>query len=173
MSLANRITLARAALIPPILALLFLDEREAALALFLLSCVGDILDGMVARRRGEVTAWGKALDPTVDKALFLAVLAALAALGEVPLLAVVLFLIPQVGLGIGALVLRVRARTVQGARLVGKVAAALTVAGLFFLLLRFFFGRYLLYVGIGASYLAGLDYLRTALAATVSRGKGT
>lgn len=178
MSLANKITLARSALIPPILILLFLDKREAVLALFLLACLGDVLDGMAARWRGEVTAWGKVLDPTVDKALYLSLFISLAVLGEIPLLALILFLVPQLGLGIGALCLRMRARMVQGARAPGKLAATLTFAAMVFLLLPLPLSIHpyrvcFLYAAIGVSYLAALDYLRTAIRATESHGKDT
>ncbi len=171
MSLANKITLARAALIPPVILCLVLRQREAAVALFLLSCAGDVLDGIAARSRGEVTAWGKALDPTVDKALFAAVLATLTALGEIPVVALVLFLVPQVALGVGALVLHLRARAVQGARLVGKAAAAVVVAGVFFVLIRLWIGPYVLYSGIALTYVASVDYLRAAMAAMRSSRK--
>ncbi len=53
MSLANKITLARAALIPPALFLLGTERYEAACAVFLLAAAGDVLDGMVARQRGR------------------------------------------------------------------------------------------------------------------------
>jgi len=42
MSLANKITIARAGLIPATLALLLLGKREAALACFLLASLGVI-----------------------------------------------------------------------------------------------------------------------------------
>jgi len=178
MSLANKITLARSALIPPILILLFLDKREAVLALFLLACLGDVLDGMAARWRGEVSSLGKALDPAVDKALYLSLFISLAVLGEIPLLALILFLVPQLGLGIGALCLRMRARMVQGARAPGKLAATLTFAAMVFLLLPLPLPIHpyrvcFLYAAIGVSYLAALDYLRTAIRATESHGKDT
>ncbi len=86
--------------------------------------------------RGEVTAWGKALDPAVDKLLFAAVLATLTALGEIRLLALILFFVPQAALAAGALVLHLRTHVVQGARFVGKAAAAVVVGGAFFILIR-------------------------------------
>lgn len=182
MSLANRITLARGLLIPPIVVLLFLDQRAASLGLFLLASFGDVLDGMVARRRGEVTTWGKALDPAVDKVLYLSLFVSLVVLGEIPLLALILFVIPQLGLGIGALCLRIRSRMVQGARGPGKLAATLTFAAMVFLLLPLpspihqsihQYEVYFLYAAIGVTYLAALDYLRSAIRATGSRGKDT
>lgn len=168
MSLANKITLARAALIPPVVLCLALHQREAAVGLFLLSCAGDVLDGIVARSRGEVTAWGKALDPAVDKLLFAAVLVTLTALGEIRLLALILFFVPQAALAAGALVLHLCTHVVQGARFVGKAAAAVVVGGAFFILIRLWIGPYLLYSGIALSYVAALDYLRAAIAASRS-----
>jgi len=97
MSLANGITIARGLLIAPILLLLFSGNRMGALSLFLIACAGDVLDGLVARARKEITTWGKVLDPTVDKALYLSVLSALAVRGDLSLLALTLFLIPQLG----------------------------------------------------------------------------
>lgn len=182
MSLANRITLARAVLIPPIVVLLFLDQRAASLGLFLLASFGDVLDGMVARRRGEVTTWGKALDPAVDKVLYFSLFVSLVVLGEISLLALILFVVPQLGLGIGALCLRIRARIVQGARGPGKLAAILTFAAMVFLLLPLPLSLsyvvhpyrvWFLYAAIGVSYLAALDYLRSAIRATESLGKDT
>jgi CDP-diacylglycerol--glycerol-3-phosphate 3-phosphatidyltransferase len=178
MSLANRITLARAVLIPPIVVLLFLNQRAASLGLFLLASFGDVLDGMVARRRGEVTTWGKALDPAVDKVLYLSLFVSLVVLGEISLLALILFVVPQLGLGIGALCLRIRARIVQGARGPGKLAAILTFAAMVFLLLPLPhavhpYRMWFLYAAIGVSYLTALDYLRCAIRATGSLGKDT
>ena len=171
MSLANKITLARIAAIPLILALLFLQQRAAACGLFLLASVSDVLDGMVARRRGEVTTWGKALDPIADKALYASLLISFFVLGEIPVLAFVLFLIPQVGIGVGALWLHLRSRIVQSARGVGKAAAAITFLAVFFYLLELPYRVWVLYLAIAISYVAGLDYLLAGLRATESRRK--
>lgn len=173
MSLANKITLARAALTPLILALLFLHQRGAACGLFLLACASDVLDGMVARRRGEVTVFGKALDPLVDKTLYLSLLISFFVLGEVPLLAFALFLIPQLGLGVGAIWLHFRSRFVQGSRGVGKTAAALTFIAMFFYLLELPYRIWGLYAAIGVSYLAGFDYLFAGLRAMGSRRRNS
>ena len=169
MSLANKITIARAVLIAPVICFLFLGQREVALALFLVACAGDVLDGMVARSRGEITATGKALDPLVDKALYVAVLASLAIRNEIPSIALILFLIPEVGLVVGGIIVHWRAGIIQGARIPGKAAALLFFASM--VLLLGLPGRmevlYILYIAIGASYLAALDYLRIAIQAKV------
>ena len=103
----------------PIVILLASGHRWAAWWLFGFACATDLIDGLVARARDEVTRLGKALDPLVDKALYLSVLFTLFALGDVPTWALVLFLAPQAALALGAFVLRVRRNAVQGARVLG------------------------------------------------------
>ncbi len=167
MSLANKITLARAALIPFILIFLIVEQHEVAFGLFLVACLGDVIDGMVARRRGEVTTLGKALDPLVDKALYVSLLSLLTVFGAIPLLALLLFVIPQVGLGIGALFLHLQEHRVQGACMLGKSTSVLTFLATALLLLSLShtvpYAVEIFYLAIGATYLATLDYLRMAL----------
>ena len=168
MSLANLITITRGLLIAPILVLLFHGHRTAALVLFVVASAGDILDGMVARARDEITTWGKALDPAVDKALYVSLLASMLVLGDIPWFALALFLTPQIGLGLGALFLRVKHSHVQGARILGKGASALSFLGIVFLLAGWPYGLEILYAAIAASFVATLDYARTAFQATSS-----
>ena len=169
MSLANKITIARAGLVPLIIAALVTQHREAALTLFLIASVGDVLDGIAARTRHEVSPLGKVLDPAVDKALYASLIAAFTAVGDIRISALILYFIPQVGLGIGALVLHLRARRVQGARISGKTAAALTFIAMVFIFLMLPYHRELLYVAIAAGYVAALDYLRAAVASAGGR----
>jgi CDP-diacylglycerol--glycerol-3-phosphate 3-phosphatidyltransferase len=74
-TLANRITLLRLALIPPFCALVFAYQpgqeslRLAALALYLTAALTDGLDGYVARRWNQRSVLGTRLDPMTDKLL--------------------------------------------------------------------------------------------------------
>ncbi len=162
MSAANLITLVRGALVAPVVYLLLSGHRTAAAVLFALVCAGDIADGVVARARHEVTLLGKALDPMVDKALYVSLLSSLLVLGELSPWAYGAFLLPQVGLGIGAIVLQWRHRRVQAARLLGKGASLLSFLGLFFLLVRWPGGQELFLAAVAATYVAGVDYLIAA-----------
>lgn len=162
MSVANLITLSRGVAIVPIVVLLASGHRWAAWWLFGFACATDLIDGLVARARDEVTRLGKALDPLVDKALYLSVLFTLFALGDVPTWALVLFLVPQAALALGAFVLRVRRNVVQGARVPGKAASALSFTAIAFLIVGWPGGREILYAAIGLTYVAAIDYYRTA-----------
>jgi CDP-diacylglycerol--glycerol-3-phosphate 3-phosphatidyltransferase len=159
MSIANLITLSRGVAIVPIVILLASGHRWAAWWLFGFACATDLIDGLVARARNEVTRLGKALDPLVDKALYLSILFSLFVIGDVPLWALVLFLVPQVTLALGALALRVRRDAVQGARVPGKAAAALSFIAIAFLLVEWPGGSEILYAAIALTYLATVDYV--------------
>lgn len=80
MSLANKLTLFRIALIPIFLGVLYLPfpgMRVLAAVLFFLAAMTDILDGHVARKQKTVSNFGKIMDPIADKLLVLSGLAML------------------------------------------------------------------------------------------------
>ena len=156
------ITLSRGVAIVPIVILLAAGHRWAAWWLFGFACATDLIDGWVARSRDEVTKLGKALDPLVDKALYLSVLFSLSALGQIPVWVLVLYLIPQVGLALGALLLRVRKNLVQGAKIPGKLAAVASFGAIAFLMVQWPGGREILYAAIVLAYVAGIDYGKSA-----------
>lgn len=83
-TLANLITLTRAALALPAAAGLLFGHPGVALAAFAAAVATDLLDGVVARRRGESTALGGLLDHGTDAGFVTLVLAAAAAEGMTP-----------------------------------------------------------------------------------------
>jgi CDP-diacylglycerol--glycerol-3-phosphate 3-phosphatidyltransferase len=89
MNLPNLITLARIALAPLFIWVLFLfpnpaaHERWIAVALFVLASATDGVDGALARRRNQVTDLGKLLDPIADKVLIGGALVSLSVLGQI------------------------------------------------------------------------------------------
>ena len=78
MNLANKLTLARVAMIPVFLVFLYVDftgHLYAALAVFILASVTDTADGYVARHYNLVTDFGKFMDPLADKLLVFSAMA--------------------------------------------------------------------------------------------------
>src|SRR4051812_10423079 len=72
MTLANRLTLLRLALVPAFMVFMIYDHlatRIASLLIFIVASITDWYDGAVARRTGTVTVIGTFLDPLVDKML--------------------------------------------------------------------------------------------------------
>jgi CDP-diacylglycerol--glycerol-3-phosphate 3-phosphatidyltransferase len=87
MNWANRITLSR--LVLTLLFVLALNSswnyaRTAALIIFLLAGLSDFIDGEVARRYGDVTNFGKLMDPLVDKIMMAAAFISLVPLKAIP-----------------------------------------------------------------------------------------
>ncbi len=77
MTTANKITLARIALIPFFIWFAIQSTPEGdiiALVLFCVASVTDFLDGYVARKYNQVTDFGKFVDPLADKLLVTAAL---------------------------------------------------------------------------------------------------
>ncbi len=77
LNLPNAITSVRVALTPVVAILLLqpsLRSRLLAFLVFLLAALSDLWDGQLARRRDEITDFGKIVDPVADKLLVLATL---------------------------------------------------------------------------------------------------
>ena len=75
MNTANKLTMFRVVLIPVLMALLYINfslSSYVAMVVFIVAGLTDIADGYIARRRGQVTDFGKFLDPIADKVLVVA-----------------------------------------------------------------------------------------------------
>ena len=96
MTLPNALTLLRIFFVPLLLAVLLrkqvyletpwitLSKEWLALPIFLVAALTDMLDGRIARRRGQVSTLGTLLDPVADKLLISAAFISLVELGLVP-----------------------------------------------------------------------------------------
>lgn len=87
MNWANRLTVSRLVLTVLFVAALnstWVYASTAALIIFLLAGVTDFFDGEIARRYGEVTNFGKLMDPLVDKIMMAAAFISLVPLGAIP-----------------------------------------------------------------------------------------
>jgi cardiolipin synthase len=83
--LPNALTVLRFVLIPVLVALLLRDRFEIAFAVFAVSALSDLADGIVARRWNLRTRFGAIADPLADKLTMLSVALALAAQSLIPL----------------------------------------------------------------------------------------
>jgi CDP-diacylglycerol--glycerol-3-phosphate 3-phosphatidyltransferase len=85
LNLPNTLTLLRILLVPVVVVAL-LDETPngdaIAAGVFALAALTDGLDGYFARSRGDITTFGKLIDPLADKLLVTAALVSLVSLGR-------------------------------------------------------------------------------------------
>ncbi len=80
----------------PVLVVILLSQFEGkeftAVIIFLLAALTDTLDGLLARKRGQVTILGQILDPIADKLLIASAFICLVELGAAPAWMVVIIL---------------------------------------------------------------------------------
>ena len=86
MNLPIGLTLTRIVAVPLLIVFLISSSRVHAViaaAIFILSAITDWADGMLARRRNQVTTLGTLLDPIADKLLVAAALVSLLAIDKI------------------------------------------------------------------------------------------
>ena len=77
MTTANKLTILRVLMIPVFLVVLywgFPGCRYAALGIYIVACLTDLLDGYIARHYDQISDFGKFMDPLADKCLVMAAL---------------------------------------------------------------------------------------------------
>jgi len=94
MNLPNTLTVTRIFLVPLLVVVLLtkfegrqilgVPEEIVGAAIFAIASITDWLDGYLARRRQQVTAFGQVIDPLADKLLICAALISLVQLGLAP-----------------------------------------------------------------------------------------
>ncbi|MFR1760254.1 MAG: CDP-diacylglycerol--glycerol-3-phosphate 3-phosphatidyltransferase [Christensenellaceae bacterium] len=139
MSLANKLTLARLAMVPVFLAMMeipFPHHTTWAAAVFLAAALTDLLDGYFARRQGTVSGFGKIFDPIADKILVLSALLPLAVQGRLSVWVVLIL----VGREFIVSAVRIQASsqggTIIAASLLGKVKTVLQDAAIIMMLME-------------------------------------
>lgn len=144
MTIALSLTLIRV-LLSPIFLILYLHHQYLGisqvllpfilLALLLCAEISDLLDGMFARMRNQVTELGKILDPMADSIFRLSVyLAFTQGVVQLPLWLVLFFFYRDSMISTLRTVCALRG-VVLSARLSGKIKAVIQAAGAFFILL--------------------------------------
>ncbi len=89
MNLPNKLTVLRVILIPFFVLILLSNclgdaSKWAALGIFIVASLTDMLDGKIARKYNLVTNFGKFMDPLADKMLVCSALICLTELGKLP-----------------------------------------------------------------------------------------
>jgi CDP-diacylglycerol--glycerol-3-phosphate 3-phosphatidyltransferase len=153
LTLANRITLARIALIPLCIAFLLTGFYGLAAVFFLLLSFSDAIDGYIARKYHQVSELGKKLDPLADKILVLSVLIGLTGIGKADPVPVMLICAREF------LVASFRGRKTFPASPVAKWKTAFQIISIVMLMLNLPFAGLALWVATILSLISGGAYL--------------
>ncbi len=150
-----------------------------AFILFVPAALSDLLDGWLARSRGQVTTLGAFLDLTADKVLVAALLIALVEPGLAPAWLVIVILVREFLVG-GARQVAASEQLLVGSQVAGKAKTVVTLIAIGLLLLAFdaqtggptatigigvlaeTVGTWLLLAGMALAIVSGVDYLSRA-----------
>lgn len=178
-NLPNALTVMRLVLVPVFLLALFAGGghdtgwRWIAWVVFATAAITDRFDGHIARKRGQVTDFGKIADPMADKALTGSALIGLSMLGDLPWWITVTILVREIGITL--LRFAVIRFGVIAASPGGKIKTFLQVVaiGLYVLPLDPLFDipkAIVLYAALALTVVTGLDYLIRAFNLVAGRG---
>lgn len=95
MTISNKLTILRIIMVPILVVLMLIDFKNSdiyAAAVFLLASFTDFLDGYLARKRNEITNFGKFADPIADKVLVISAYLCLVEAQIIPSWAVIIVL---------------------------------------------------------------------------------
>ena len=137
MNTPNKLTLLRVLLIPLFLGVLYLGfpgSNYAALAIFVLASLTDLLDGHIARSRNLVTDFGKFMDPLADKVLVVTAMLWFVECGQMPAWAVAVVIFREFAVS-GMRLIAVEGGRVIAAGWSGKVKTASTMVCLILMFL--------------------------------------
>ncbi len=161
-NIANIITLFRVCSVVPIVVFMEIGGalRYVAGILFLAASFSDLLDGYLARARGEVTELGKLADPIADKMLLLAGLIPLVETGDVPGWLVVIIFAREFAVS-GLRTVAASKGVVLSAGMGGKIKTVIYSIAVTALMLRARpFGIIMLYIGVLVSLLSAFNYFK-------------
>lgn len=171
-TLSNQLTMGRVIIIPIFMAAFYLPDSLGhwlSGALFIIAAITDWLDGYMARKRGEITAFGRFLDPVADKLLVAAALVLLVSADMTPAFLAVIIIGREITIGALREWLAQRA-TVVHVSLIAKWKTALQMIAISTLLLHetvlgiplHDVGLTLLWVAAVLTLWSGYDYIRDA-----------
>ena len=162
-NIPNVLTLLRILAVPVIVvALLGETPNGDALAagVFALAAITDGLDGYIARRRQDVTTFGKLMDPLADKLLIVAALVSLVSLNRLAAWVAMIIIARELAVT-GLRSVAAEQGVVISASWLGKIKTTLQVAAVFALIIwnpSPWPVDALVYVALAATVISGLDY---------------
>src|SRR5438093_295325 len=163
LNLPNVLTLLRILAVPVIVVALLGETPNGdafAAGVFALAAFTDGLDGYIARSRGDVTTFGKLMDPLADKLLIVAALVSLVSLGRLAAWVAMVIIARELAVT-GLRSVAAERGVVISASWMGKVKTLLQVAAVFALIIwdpTPLAVDLLVYAAVAMTVISGADY---------------
>ncbi len=164
-NIPNALTMLRLILIPVFVWLFWKVDRKAALVVFIVASLTDMLDGMLARKLNQITDFGKLFDPLADKLMVITALVCQGLAGVLPWSAIAIVACKELMMLLGGAFMLSR-NVVVYANYAGKTAQVFFIASL---ILSFFHEELaargvrldliLLWISVGLSIVAMITYI--------------
>jgi CDP-diacylglycerol--glycerol-3-phosphate 3-phosphatidyltransferase len=152
----------------------FPGNRAVATVVYVLAILTDYLDGILARRSGKVTAFGKLMDSVADKALISTMFFALVAEGSMAAWMAAVMVVREFAVT-GLRMVALEAEEVIAANRWGKAKMVTQSAAVFILLVGYFqVGYWMMLLATVLTLLSGWSYLKDTpriLAATAGQDR--
>jgi cardiolipin synthase len=163
-NLPNLLTLSRFGLIPIYVVFFTSNQLKTAFLIVVLAGVTDVLDGYLARKRGQITQVGAMLDPLADKCMTLTVIISLLVSGMIPWMAAVAMFIREAGMIVGSAFFHFRGKQTVPANSLGKLTTVLYYFAFLFIFFDFSFAIAYLWFVVGVSFVTSVIYIILFLA---------
>ncbi len=139
MNLPNKLTMIRIFSVPLLIGCFYLSSvtkywNWIAAVVLVVSSATDLIDGRIARATGQVTNFGKLMDPIADKLLYCSAFIMLTGTGKLPALYTVLFVAREIIIS-GFRMVAAEQRVVIAADSVGKAKTAVQFVAILWMLL--------------------------------------
>ena len=163
LNLPNALTLLRILAVPVVVVALLAEVPDGDLLagiVFAAAAFTDGLDGYIARRRGDVTDFGKLMDPLADKLLVVAALVSLVALDRLAAWVAMVIIARELAVT-GMRAVAVEQGVVIAASWLGKLKTALQIAAIIALIAvdpATLAVDLLVYAAVAITVLSGVDY---------------
>ena len=153
-NILSTLRIALSLIVPPLLIMNSLPMRILGGVIFTVAALTDYWDGMLARRYGWITTYGKIIDPIADKMLTLGMFATLSYLGLFPWWILLPILVREIGITLLRFYFLYHGDAVAAVKS-GKQKTTLQITAIYLMYFNFLFRHY------------GLDSLSPAIARVI------
>jgi cardiolipin synthase len=159
LNLPNFLTICRFFMIPLFVIVFFLGHGKLAFLLLVLAGATDVLDGYLARKRGQTTELGSMLDPLADKTMMIVVILSFLISGKISWEAAAAIFIRDAGMIAGSAFFHFRGKKTVPANAMGKITTVLYYLAILFIIYDFPFAMASLWIVIVFSFITSFIYI--------------